>query len=84
MSDSLRPRELQPTRLLLPWDFPGKSTGVGCHCLLHDEYLLSSYYMLGTELDARDLEISKTDRFLCPYDILLESERVNMDVRVGL
>ena len=25
---------LQPTRLLLPWDFPGKSTGVGCHCLL--------------------------------------------------
>ena len=26
--------ELQPTRLLRPWDFPGKSTGVGCHCLL--------------------------------------------------
>ena len=25
---------LQPTRLLRPWDFPGKSTGVGCHCLL--------------------------------------------------
>ena len=21
-------------RLLCPWDFPGKSTGVGCHCLL--------------------------------------------------
>ena len=29
MSDSLRPRGLQPTRLLCPWDFPGKSTGVG-------------------------------------------------------
>ena len=26
---------LQPTRLLRPWDFLGKSTGVGCHCLLH-------------------------------------------------
>ena len=25
---------LQPTRLLHPWDFPGKSTRVGCHCLL--------------------------------------------------
>ena len=25
---------LQPTRLLHPWDFPGKSTGVECHCLL--------------------------------------------------
>ena len=34
MSDSLRPHGLQPTRLLCPWDFPGKSTGVGCHRLL--------------------------------------------------
>ena len=31
VSDSLRPHGLQPTRLLLPWDLPGKSTGVGCH-----------------------------------------------------
>ena len=31
---SSRPHGLQPTRLLLPWDFPGTSTGVGCHCLL--------------------------------------------------
>ena len=22
---------LQPSRLLCPWDFPGKNTGVGCH-----------------------------------------------------
>ena len=29
------PHGLQPSRLLRPWDFPGKSTGVGCHCLLH-------------------------------------------------
>ena len=35
MSDSLGPHGLQPTRLLCPWDFPDKSTGVGCHCLLH-------------------------------------------------
>ena len=34
VSDSLPPHGLQPTRLLRPWDFPGKSTGVGCHCLL--------------------------------------------------
>ena len=32
LSDSLRPHGLQPTRVLHPWDFPGKSTGVGCHC----------------------------------------------------
>ena len=24
----------QPTRLLRPWDSPGKNTGVGCHFLL--------------------------------------------------
>ena len=34
MSDSWRPHGLQPTRVLRPWDFPGKSTGVGCYRLL--------------------------------------------------
>ena len=36
VSDSLRPHGLEPTRLLHPWVFPGKSTGVGCHCLLQN------------------------------------------------
>ena len=39
MSDSLWPYGLQPTRLLCPWDFPGKNTGVDCHCLLHGIFL---------------------------------------------
>ena len=34
MSDSMRPRRRQPTRLPRPWDSPGKNTGVGCHFLL--------------------------------------------------
>ena len=34
VSDSSWPHGLQPTRFVRPWDFPGKSTGVGCHCLL--------------------------------------------------
>ena len=37
VSDSSRLHGLQPTRLLRPWDFPGKSTGVGCHCLLRTD-----------------------------------------------
>ena len=27
------PHGLEPTRVLCPWDFPGKNTGVGCHFL---------------------------------------------------
>ena len=34
VSDFLRPHGLEPPRLLRPWNFAGKSTGVGCHFLL--------------------------------------------------
>ena len=34
MSNSVRARRRQPTRLRRPWDSPGKNTGVGCHFLL--------------------------------------------------
>ena len=34
MSDPVWPHRRQPTRLRLPWDSPGKNTGVGCHFLL--------------------------------------------------
>ena len=36
MSDSQQPHGLKPARLLHPWDFPDKSAGVGCHCLLYN------------------------------------------------
>jgi len=32
----MRPHGQQPTRLLCPWDSPGKNNGVGCHFLLHN------------------------------------------------
>ena len=34
MSDSVQPHRRQPTRLLCPWDSPGKNTGVSSHSLL--------------------------------------------------
>ena len=34
VSDSLQPHRPQSTRILCPWDFPGKNTGVGNHFLL--------------------------------------------------
>ena len=44
----LQPHGLQPTRLLCPWDFPGKNTGVGCHFLFQGIFLtqgLNSYLL---------------------------------------
>ena len=35
MSDSAT---YELTRLLCPWDSPGKNTGVGCHALLQGEF----------------------------------------------
>ena len=32
---TLQSYELEPNRLLCPWDFPGKNTGMGWHFLLH-------------------------------------------------
>ena len=34
MSNSVRPQRQQPTRLLRPWDSPGKNPGMGCYFLL--------------------------------------------------
>ena len=40
----MQPHRWQPTRLPHPWDSPGKSTGVGGHCLLRPSYVVSANY----------------------------------------
>ena len=35
----LLPHGLQSTKLLCPWNYPGKNTGVGCHFLLQGIFL---------------------------------------------
>ena len=70
MSDSSKPHGLQPTRLLHPWDFPGKSPGVGCHRLLrfglqfhfiapHYMWMSSSFHLCSSSLSriAHNVEI---------------------------
>ena len=44
VSDSSWPHGPKPTRLLRPWDLPGKSTGVGCLCLLHLFYVTCFFF----------------------------------------
>ena len=39
MSNSVGPHGLWLSRLLQPWNFPGKSTAVGCHFLLQGIFL---------------------------------------------
>ena len=50
----LVPHGLRPTRVLHPWDFPGKSTGVGCHCLLR---VKSSLWLLCQIVQIEDIYI---------------------------
>ena len=56
VSDSLWLPVLQPTRLLCPWDSPGKNTGVGCHSFSRGSSLLTSFqYFLSHLLWVDDL-----------------------------
>ena len=59
MSNSVQPHRWQPTRLLRPWDSPGKDTGVGCHFLLQCVKVKSDF------LQTHGLQPT---RLLCPWD----------------
>ena len=48
---------LHPTRLLCPWDFPGKNTGVGCHFTLQGIFTAQglNQHLLHWEADSLSL-----------------------------
>ena len=52
----MRPHRRQPTRLLCPWDFPSKDTGVGCHssirilCIYIIEYYTAIFFTKKDEI----------------------------------
>ena len=53
VSDSVGSHGLEPTRLLHPWDFSGKSTGVGCHFLLQGLFLTQWIKLVSPALAGR-------------------------------
>ena len=81
VSNSSRPHGLQPTRLLHPWDLPGKSTGVGCHCPLwklsyRKKKQITSIFHIHTVLTPNS--VTKQDIFVIVY--LLSCVRLLCDL----
>ena len=78
MPDSLQPHGLQPAKLLCPWDFPGKNTGVDCHFLLQGVFSIQELSLGLPALKADSLYqlsherklISKAELRLSPIETL--------------
>ena len=56
---------MRPTRLLRPWDFRGKNTGVGCHFLLQDT--LHEGEWIGTTILKGNLAIESFKNVWLPF-----------------
>ena len=87
--NSLRPHGLQPTRLLCPWDFPGKDTGVGGHFLLQGIFPTQGsnpgllhyrqiLYQLSYKGKGKKSEVAQSCLTLCdPVDCSLQGSSVH-------
>ena len=69
VSDSVQPHRWQPTRLPRPWDSPGKSSGVGCHCL-HEP--LIAKFRLKLKKVGKTTRPFRYDLNQIPYDYTME------------
>ena len=58
VSNSLELHGLQATRLLCPWNFPGKNTGVGCHLFLQGMFLTQGLNLCFLQWQADSLPLS--------------------------
>ena len=70
---NLWPHGLQPTRLLCPWDSPGKNTGVGCHFLLQRIFPIegSNPSLLHWKVDSFTMGPPRKPPDFCVYVCLL-------------
>ena len=63
----LRIHELLPARLLCPWNFPGKNTGVGCHFLLQGVFPTQGLNPCLVHWQADSLPLSSPASFCLMY-----------------
>ena len=70
----LRPHGWEPARLLCPWDFPGKSTGVGCHFLLEGIFPTQGLNPRLLDWQVDSLPLSHQGNIRKASEILLKSE----------
>ena len=68
MSNSVWPHGLLSTRLLYPWDSPGKNTGVGFHFFL--QWDLPNYIVYLKFSKRIDLKHSHQKEKIWPYDVM--------------
>ena len=85
-SNSLPSCELQSTRLLCSWGFPGKNTGVGCHFLLQGIFPtqilnLSLWWLLGTRWVLYPVSHQRSPKSLSQWQIILEANICECRVR---
>ena len=73
--DSMRPYELQPTRLLCPWDSPGKNTGVGCHALFQGIFPTQGSNPCLLHWQADSLPLSHLGSCMCITSIFVSHNR---------
>jgi len=67
----LWPHGWWPSRLLCPWDFPGKNTGVGCHFLLKGIFLTrrSNWSFLHWQADSLPVDHQGSLNFRSCYSV---------------
>ena len=73
VSNSVWPHRWQPTRLLCPWDSPGKNTVVGCHFLLQCMHACEVTSVIS---DFGWPYGQQPTRLLCPWDSPGKNTRV--------
>ena len=69
VSNSLWPYRLKPTKLLCPWDFPGKNAGVDCHFLLQGIFLIQGSNQCLLSLLIQFSSVAQSGLTLRPHEL---------------